>query len=1270
MSTRKNLIFFVNDKKFELDNVEPDLSLVSFLRARGLTGTKIGCLEGVCGSCTVVVGKWDLEKKKACYASVNACLVPLFWLDLCFVLTSEGIGNPEKMHPIQERLSRGHGSQCGYCSPGFVMAMYALLRNNPYPSEEEIKQTLKGNLCRCTGYRPILEAFNTFTEKNKNACNGCPGQVNGQCCQMSGKNEFDDVYEKDLTKWESFPKYDPTQELLFPPELIKIIESFQTELVLKIKSKNLTVFCPKTLKNVKNVLKELSQNSKIHHVSSGQALRLHFCQSDSVETSATWIAYNKCKEMQRLECNENEILFGAAVTLTELRNAIANHPKKEILNEVTWLQDQYSTPSVRNVATWTGSLLSAHGDFPSMASALNLKLYLHNCDTDESTVIRVDESFFTADKESIKGNTIITHGVIDLKQIKAIRSAKFEPELHQLFNFVEVEYESGKNRIALNGFKKHPLLFKNIKYENLLHELQKKEIPQEKLEGLPSLINLAKQEKNLKEESHFETLQLFQPSETEKDQYGSVGRPLAHQYADRHTTGDAKYVADLRIADLLHMALVLSTEAHAEIIKVDPSEALKIEGVISYVDVKDIPEKGTNFPGLHPMSCPNDDRTPIFADKEVICFGQTIGAIVAETIEIARKAVKLVKVEYKPLKPLVSIEDAIKAKSYYTPEPMILKLGEDPDKVFKDCAYIVEGCIYLPGQQHGYMEPPAATVIPEENGEWTIYSATQHAANVQLQSACILGIMKNKISVRVKRIGGGFGGKSGLQCGRASSPALIASNKLKRPVSCAMDRMEDMLNTGGRHPALAHYKLGCDKSGKLLAGEFKAYINGGYSQDVTVWVLGALVSTGDGTFHVPNMKYTGYACKTNTTSNTAMRGFGQPQAVFIIEYAMDKLARKAGILPEQMREINNAKEGHTRIDGHIIKHDALPKCWEECKKLSDYKKLRADIDNFNKTSKSRKRGLALTASRFGLLHGKTFEQAFVLVQIYLDGTVAISIGGTEMGQGLNIKCLQVASQAMNIPIEKITMIESNTDKTANAPVTGGSQGADVHGHAIKVACEQLMSKLGTFQKKHSDKSWEEIVGLAYNECIPLSAGVHGQFPRGDVGGEEEGPCYHTTGTVCTVAEIDITTGDHWLKSVDIVMDTGHSLNPAIDIGQIEGAFMQMYGHMTMEQVVYDDNGKLLTDSFRKYRMPTVENVPERFRVMLLKNPNTYPGAVYSSKGAGEPPLLLGASTFFAIKDAILSLTNGKALSDDAYINHIEPPLTQFKLRKACDELTK
>uniref|UniRef100_A0A914DF20 FAD-binding PCMH-type domain-containing protein n=1 Tax=Acrobeloides nanus TaxID=290746 RepID=A0A914DF20_9BILA len=1271
MSMRKTLIFFVNDQKFELENVDPDLTLVSFLRSKGLTGAKVGCLEGVCGSCTVVIGKWNHNHKNAKYISANACLLPIFWLDLCFVITVEGIGNPEKMHPVQERLSRGHGSQCGYCSPGFVMAMYALLRNNPYPEENEIRQALKGNLCRCTGYRPIIEAFNTFSSKNKSICTGCPGQVNGQCCQIKSspsdfvKDGLTDIYEQGLTKWKDFQKYDPTQELVFPPELIQTIEKLQNEEIFSLQTKHTTIYCPKTLKYVKNILQKLSTGSKIYHVSSGQALRFDLAKSKNTDPSV-WISYNKCEEMRRVELKEEQILIGAALSLSEVREALARSEQKEKLKNLIWLLDEYSSIHVGNVATWTGSLLSAFGDFPALALALNLKIYIQNFDTDEISILKVGNDFFDTYKTKITGNTIITHAVIDLKEVEVTRAAKFDPELRSLINLVEVECTNGKNRIALNGFEKFPILVENVKIDDLEKELKKLGIPEEKLEGLPSLVNMAKQEKK-KEEGHFETLQLFQPIDNKDGHYGSVGRPLAHQYADRHTTGDARYVEDLKIPDLLHLALVLSEEAHAEIVNVDTSEALKLKGVVAYVDINDIPTKGTNVPGTHPMSIPPED-TPIFADKLVISYGQTIGAIIAETPEIARKAAKLVKVEYKKLKPIVTIQDAVEAKSYFTVEPIVLKQGEDPDDKFKDCAHVVEGKVYLQGQQHAYMEPQSAICVPEESGEWTIHTATQSGANAQLHAAVILGIGKHKINVRVKRLGGGFGGKAGTQCGRARNVALIAANKLKRPVSCVLTRYEDMVNTGGRHPALGYYKLGCDTSGKLIAGKFEAYVNGGYSQDCTLWVLGAVVATGDGTFHVPNIKYTGYACKTNTASNTAMRGFGQPQAIFIMEYAMDKLARKAGILPEKMRELNHAVEGQTRIDGHTILNDVLSKCWEECKKLADYKKLRVEIDEFNQNSTTRKRGLAMTASRFGLLHGKTFEQAFVLVQIYLDGTVGISIGGAEMGQGLNIKCLQVASQALNLPIDKITMIEVATDKTANVPVTGGSQGADIHGHAIKKACDQLMSKIGPLRKELQEKSWEDVVAEAYNRCIPLSAGVHGQFPREEVGGPSDGALYHTTGAVCTVVEIDITTGEHWLKSVDIVMDTGNSLNPAIDIGQIEGGFMQMYGHMTMEQVLWDDQGRLMTDSFRNYRLPTVSHVPDNFRVMLLKNPNTYPGAVYSSKGIGEPPLLLGASAFFAVKDAISSLA--KNWPEEAYINNIEPPLTPYKVRKACDELKK
>ena len=351
-----------------------------------------------------------------------------------------------------------------------------------------------------------------------------------------------------------------------------------------------------------------------------------------------------------------------------------------------------------------------------------------------------------------------------------------------------------------------------------------------------------------------------------------------------------------------------------------------------------------------------------------------------------------------------------------------------------------------------------------------------------------------------------------------------------------------------------NFRLGCDSEGKLVAGKFIIHTLGGYSLDMTVWVAMAVGHSIDNSYNIPNLKVEVYPCKANTPSNTAMRGFGQPQAYFFIENAMDELARKAKINPEDLREKNFFNEGDRKADGTEIVFDNLRMCWDECKRFSNFYTLKQEIEEFNRSSKSIKRGLSLVPVRFGIMHGLFFEQTFVLVNIYLDGSVTVSIGGVEMGQGLNTKVLQVAATELNLPIEKINIIENSTEKTANTPVTGGSQGTDLHGHAVRKVCKKLMEGLRPLIEENPKMSWEEIVVLAHNRRVPLSVGEHCTYPRNTPG---EGPCYHTSGAACVVTDVDLRTGEHVVKTVQIVLDTGYSLNPAIDVGQIEGAFIQV-----------------------------------------------------------------------------------------------------------------
>ncbi|KHJ97561.1 aldehyde oxidase and xanthine dehydrogenase, molybdopterin binding domain protein [Oesophagostomum dentatum] len=423
---------------------------------------------------------------------------------------------------------------------------------------------------------------------------------------------------------------------------------------------------------------------------------------------------------------------------------------------------------------------------------------------------------------------------------------------------------------------------------------------------------------------------------------------------------------------------------------------------------------------------------------------------------------------------------------------------------------------------------------------------------VQLHTSAVLGIPAHKVIVRIKRVGGAFGGKCTQSLPIASS-AVIAANALKRPVSVVLSRREDMLITGKRHPAMVKYRVGVDPNGLLQSAYLKVYIDGGCARDCSGLVTFLSASSADTCLNIPVLRTEGYTLKTNTTSHTAFRGFGVPQAYYAMDCILEHVGHTVGKPVEQVRQMNFNLAGGKALLGYKILNDNLLDCWNECLKLSGFYKQRDEINEFNKNSKYVKRGIALGTTRMGLTHAGPCEQ---------------------------------------LPINMITIIESGTDKTCNAPETGGSQNADIHGKAIQACCEKLLQGLRPVLKEEPD--WKKAVMKAFQMRIPLQASEHIRIDREKYGIEEEAPTYHTTGAVCVLSETDCRTGEHKLLSVDLVMDVGHSLNPAIDIGQIEGAFMQGYGLMTCEELTYDDDGKLVQDSLYKYKLPTAAMTPRRY----------------------------------------------------------------------------
>uniref|UniRef100_A0A914ZT67 Xanthine dehydrogenase n=1 Tax=Parascaris univalens TaxID=6257 RepID=A0A914ZT67_PARUN len=1305
MGYRNNVRFFVNGREVVVENPDPESTLAYFLRENlNLTGTKIGCEEGVCGACTVVVGRWDCQQQKAIYRAANACLLPLFLVDRCSIQTIEGIGSAKRMHSIQERLSRGHGTQCGFCSPGFVMSLYALLRNSPHPSTDEIDEAIRGNLCRCTGYRPILESFYSLSR------DGCCQQYKDGCaCRKAQQFAAETERMTSLTNFADFPSYDPSQEPIFPPQLILDARNEDDD-ILQLHGRRIDLLAPKSLSELTIIYQENGKNTRL--VSSGLITRLVHSFNRS-EDRVSWLSIHRIPVLKAWSTGAKDIRIGSGLSISDFLDVLKARNDDGYFDPILEMFAKYSSIQVRNTASWSGALCSASAssEFCTLALALAFCIEVLSLKTGEKRMILIDKTFFNdmnGPKTTLKSDDVIIQLIVPkLSKVDRILTFKIgarhggdSTELNAVGKFVTDDnrqhIESAK--IAIGGVGRRPWLAENTANSLIGRSLSVDDealltdtfaVFDKELDQIPHQQNDAQMEHrkalarsalfkfmvslihNQKVESMpvarstiLQAQQIYNRVPSSQNISDAVGRPVPHQSGDVHVTGEAKYTADIKVADMLHLALVQSTEAHAEILSIDPSAALRIPGVVDYVDVRDIPPGGTNTPGIDGKTIMADD-SPIFANGTVEAVGQPIGAIVAVDVETARRAAKLVKVDYKRLKPIVTIRDAIENGSFHVssdPREFLRDWSEEED-YFKECRFIAEGDVVLGAQEHVYMETQSAVCVPEENDEWLIYTSSQMAAFAQLHCASILGIPKNKIVLKTKRIGGGFGGKTLGQCGCARNTALIAANKLKRPVKCALSRREDFLATGTRHPMEAHYKIACDNDGHLIAADFTSYINGGYTIDNSFMVATLLSMNADSCYRIPHMRCRCYPCKTNIASNTAMRGYGTPQSSFLIEMAISHLADKAQIDPIKFREINHANKGWIRLNGDIIRNDNLTDCWQQCKMISRIDELQKEVNEFNSTHRYLKRGLAMSAVRFGLTHAGNSEQSFALVQIYLDGSVSVSIGGIEMGQGLFTKCIQVASRVLDIPVTKITMLGASTDKTANAPVTGGSQGADVHGTAVKAACEVLADRLEPIKREFPDGTFESWVWTAYDRQIGLSAAVHKTIPRQEIG-MPKGATYFTTGAATTIAEIDALTGEHRIISVDIVMDCGDTLSPAIDVGQIEGGFMQGYGLYTMEEYQYANNGTLITDSLGKYKIPTADVVPEKIRITLLKESDSHSGMVYSSKGIGEPPLLLGICPMLAICEAINAFRSDTGRRSTFIAR--ESPLTALRIRKACD----
>jgi xanthine dehydrogenase large subunit len=737
---------------------------------------------------------------------------------------------------------------------------------------------------------------------------------------------------------------------------------------------------------------------------------------------------------------------------------------------------------------------------------------------------------------------------------------------------------------------------------------------------------------------------------------GGIHTAQRHDSALKHATGEAIYIDDMpEPPGTLHGALVLSPVAHGRLKKVEVPAA---PGVVAVLGPKDIP-------GKNDVAAVGKDE-PLFAEGQVFYAGQPLLLVVATTLDAARHAAEKAVIEIDAEPAILDIEAALAAKAYVQAPSTILR--GDPDAAMKAAPLTLSAEFTVGGQEHFYLEGQVAFAMPGEDGDIVVHSSTQHPTEVQHICARLLGCDFNQITTMTRRLGGGFGGKES-NASWVAGAAAVAANHTGKPVKLRLPREIDMIATGKRHPFLYRYTVGFDNDGRVLALDAMLAADAGWSLDLTPGVIGRALTHTDNAYWIPHFRAVGHACKTHKQSNTAFRGFGGPQGVVIMEDALDLIAKRVGRDPNEVRALNfYGERGDETPYGQKVDENHLPRMWAEVKRDGDVAKRRAEIDAFNKTGSVLKRGLGLFPLKFGISFNiPHMNQAGALVHVYTDGSIRLNHGGTEMGQGLFIKVAQVVAEVFKVDIDRIRPSATSTAEVPNTSPTAASTGSDLNGWAAFEAANTIKQRMIAYAGEHfsvgeSDVefadnqvriakpgsnqvlSFGEMAKLCHLGRVSLSSTGYYKTPKihWDGAAMKGRPFfYYAFGAAAAEVAVDTLTGESRVLRVDLVQDCGTSLNPAIDLGQIEGAFVQGQGWFTCEELWWDAKGRLRTVGPSTYKIPGSRDAPAIFNVKMLDNAPSKEATIFRSKAVGEPPLMLATAVWTALKDAIAASGNGR-----------------------------
>ena len=1225
--------FTVNGRKIRVENAAPTTTLLDFLRSSGLTGSKQGCAEGDCGACTVAIVERDAAGNPG-YRGINSCIALLPMFADREVVTVEGLeGEGGTLHPVQSAMVDHYGSQCGYCTPGFVMSLFEGYYRRDCKGSCEISDQLCGNLCRCTGYRPIRDAALDSLKYRDAALKG------------SRSDPFWERLKAPVAEPPSLDYEAGAERFVRPTSLADLFAALagHPEARLVAGATEIGV----------DVTKKFWSCPLLVSTDSVPEL------TGIVKTASAW-------------------RIGGAATLTAIEETLG----REYPSFLKMLK-VFASRQIRNRATLGGNLATASpiGDSAPVLLSLDAELVLASAAGKRT--VPVCEFFTNYRRTTLVPGEIILEIVLPrfdpaggvARHSDFLKVAKRrELDISIVAAAFSVDTDSGgivrRARLAYGGIAATPVRARRA--EAALEGRGIRETAAEvaailAVEFTP--IDDARGGAAYRRGLIVSLWEKFVSGETSAAQDGALGfekgsdaapadasRALRHESAAAHVTGRALYVDDTaQRRPMLDVWPVCSPHARARILRRDAAKARAMPGVVAVLMTEDIP--GHNNVGTH-----HDE--PLFADKEIKYHGQVVAIVVGRSTKACREAAAAVEVDYEALEPLVGIKEAIARGSFHAP-PHTLARGDWKAALGKSPLRL-DGEFSFGGQEHFYLETQAAWAEAGEGGSVFVSSSTQHPTEIHAIVAEVIGQPRNKVVVQSPRMGGGFGGKE-TQGNAFAAMVALASIKTNQPVRIQLDRDLDMIITGKRHPFHSTFSVGYDRKGMILAASVDLYSDGGWSLDLSQPVLDRALFHIDNGYYIPALRVTGLIAKTNVASNTAFRGFGGPQGMIVMEEIVDRIARRLALAPELVRGRNLYRGRGTTNTTHYLQEigdNRLQTVWKRVQRESGFAKRRREVDRWNKTHPRVKRGLAVTPVKFGISFTLThYNQAGALVLLYTDGTAQVNHGGTEMGQGLHTKIHGVAMRELGLPAARVRVMPTTTDKVPNTSATAASSGADLNGAAVRNACVTLRERLRpvaaeVLSKKAGRAIAQSRIAFANGKVavrgsrvsvdladvcrraheLRVSMAVSGFYKTPGVHWDWSTASgkpfqYFACGAAVAEVEVDGYSGMHRVIRMDAVHDVGDSLNPGVDLGQIEGGIVQGIGWLTREELLWDKLGRLMTHSASTYQIPAISDAPIEMHVTLLPMA-AQEGTIHGSKASGEPPLMLAFSVREAIRDAV------------------------------------